>query len=142
MLPERDSRLVRAAVAAIEASEPLAERELQGLWIFGSRARGTATPDSDLDLALLTRPPLGLERARLMELAARAAGCEVDVVDLASAAPALAWEVLTSGRLLIERNEPAVMEFLRRARFAAEDAAQRDRMVLLAQVGQVGGRTR
>lgn len=133
---------IRSALEAILDSGPMRERELIAAYLFGSHARDLGTAASDIDLALLTRPPLGLERTRLMDVGARAAGCEVDVVDLASAPPELAWEVLTTGRLLLEGDEERLSEFLRRARFAAEDAAQRDRMVLLAQVGSVGGRTR
>lgn len=57
-----------------------------------------------------------------------------------AAAPAiLAWEIVTTGRLVVENDALALEEFLRRTRYAAEDEEQRARMVLLAQVGQVGG---
>lgn len=140
MLPGPDP--LRSALEAIQASDPMRERKLIAAYLFGSQARDQGTAASDIDLGLLTRPPLGLERARLMDIAARAAGREVDVVDLGTAPPELAWEVLTTGRLLLEGDEHELSQFLRHARFAAEDAAQRDRMVLIAQVGSVGGRTR
>lgn len=60
------------------------------------------------------------------------------MIDLATAAPILTWEVLTTGRLMFEGDALRVEEFVRRARFAAEDAEQRDRMVLLAQVDGFG----
>jgi hypothetical protein len=44
--------------------------------------------------------------------------------------------------LVLENNAELVESFVRRARYAAEDAEQRSRMVLLAQVGLVGGRSR
>jgi predicted nucleotidyltransferase len=141
-VPPESSGAVRAALDALLAADCVKARDVAAVWLFGSRARGSDTEGSDVDLAVLASPALGLERARLMELVARAARCEVDVVDLAEAPPALAWEVVTTGRLLVERDERAVEAFVRNARFAAEDAAQRDRMVLLAQVGRVGGRTR
>lgn len=38
------------------------------VWVFGSRVKGTAKPYSDLDLALITRQPLSLDKtARLKE---------------------------------------------------------------------------
>jgi predicted nucleotidyltransferase len=127
--------LVARALALLEEENVLPARRVHGVWIFGSRVRGTAHPASDLDLALLCEPALDLDRFRLMDMLARRLGCEVDVIDLRSAAPTLTWEVLTTGRLVLETDALRVEEFVRRARFAAEDAEQRDRMILLAQIG-------
>lgn len=78
---------------------------LDTLWLFGSEARGTARPDSDMDLAaLFRRRPTGLEvletRAELGELLRR----EVDLVDLDQASPILGMQVLKNGRLLIDHH--------------------------------------
>jgi predicted nucleotidyltransferase len=118
-----------------EAATP---RRVDGVWLFGSCARGTATSESDIDLAVLCEPALELARVRLMDSLGRALSRNVDLIDLATAPPTLTWEVLTTGRLLFVDNAPRVEEFLRRARFAAEDAEQRDRMVLLAQIDGLG----
>jgi predicted nucleotidyltransferase len=120
----------------------LAERRVLGIWLFGSHAQGRANPDSDVDLAILCEPPLGMDRTRAMDAVGRELGADVDVVDLATTSPALAWEVVTTGRLVHEVDERAVEQFVRQARFAAEDWEQRNRMILLAQVGHVGGATR
>ena len=61
------------------------------------------------------------------------------MIDLATAAPALAWEVVTTGRLVRELDVRAVERFVRDARYAAEDAWKRDRMIVLAAAGTVGG---
>jgi predicted nucleotidyltransferase len=37
--------------------------ELEGIWLLGSRANGTARPDSDWDLLAFARPP-GFQRLR------------------------------------------------------------------------------
>ena len=42
--------------------------------------------------------------------------------------------MITTGRLVVERDELAVEEFVRRARWDAEDEEQRNRMILLAQI--------
>lgn len=68
----------------------------------------------------------------------RALSHDVDVIDLATATPILTWEELTTGRLVFEGDAVRVEEFTRRARFAAEDAEQRERMVLLAQIDDAG----
>jgi predicted nucleotidyltransferase len=120
----------------------MAGRKVLGVWLFGSHAQERARADSDVDLAILCEPPLGLNRTRAMDAVGRELGADVDVIDLATTSPALAWEVLTTGRLVHETDERAVEHFVRQARFAAEDWEQRNRMILLAQVGQVGGAMR
>jgi predicted nucleotidyltransferase len=118
----------------------LGSRRLRAVWLFGSHARGEPGPESDLDLALLCDPPLGLERTRLMDQIGRELGRDVDVIDLATASPTLAWEILTSGRLVVENDELGTEAFLRRTRYAAEDEARRNRMIVLAQAPRVGSR--
>ena len=134
--------LVSRAVTALLDAPAIAGRRVCGVWIFGSVARGEDRPDSDIDLAVLCEPALGLERAIVMDQVGRIVGRDVDLVDLRTAPPALAWEILTTGRLVDERDELAVEGFVRAARYAAEDDEQRSRMILLAQVGQVGGADR
>src|ERR1700733_15158890 len=123
--------LVERALTAVLEAEPLRQRKVQGVWVFGSRARGDAGAESDVDLAVLCTPALGFERAVVMDRAGNAVGCDVDVIDLRAAPPTLAWEVVTSGRLVVEGDELEVERFVRAARFAAEDAEQRNRMIVL-----------
>lgn len=132
------SRQTDIAVERLAACPALRDRKLQGIWIFGSHGRGEARPDSDLDLGVLCDPPLGLDVTRLIDQLGRALGAEVDVVDLATTSATLAWEILTSGRLVLEADERAVEEFLRRTRYAAEDEASRNRMIVLAQARRLG----
>ena len=124
------------------ASARLQGRRVIACWAFGSRARGEGRADSDVDLAVLCEPTLGLERTRIMDIVGREVGVDVDVIDMGSAPPVLKWEVITTGRLLVERDELAVEDFVRRARWEAEDDEQRNRMILLAQTADAGGTTR
>ncbi|MBI2388266.1 MAG: nucleotidyltransferase domain-containing protein [Deltaproteobacteria bacterium] len=133
---------VRRAVDALTAAPELVGRALHAVWLFGSRARGAAHEGSDVDLAVLCSPVLGNDRFALADRVASAAGVEVDVIDLATANAPLAWEVVTTGRILLERDDEAVERFVRQARFAAEDAARRHRMIVLATAGEVGGARR
>lgn len=50
--------MVRAIVREVDPEE---------IWLFGSRARGQAGPDSDVDLLVIEREPFGPERSRLQE---------------------------------------------------------------------------
>ena len=98
--------------AIVRILEPLG---IEALWVFGSIARGTPRPDSDVDLGALFggRPDpdamLGA-RADLAELLGR----EVDLVDLEVVSPILAFQVVKEGRLIHEKGP------LRRVRFVAE----------------------
>jgi predicted nucleotidyltransferase len=133
--------LVDRAAQAMLASAPLQGRRVIACWAFGSRARGAGRADSDVDLAVLCEPTLGLERTRIMDIVGCEIGVDVDVIDMGSAPAVLKWEVITTGRLLVERDELAVEDFVRRARWEAEDDEQRNRMILLAQTTDAGGTT-
>jgi len=76
-----------------------------------------------------------------MDIVGREIGVDVDVIDMGSAPPVLKWEVITTGRLLVERDEVAVEDFVRRARWEADDDEQRNRMILLAQTAGARGTT-
>lgn len=98
--------------ALVRILEPLG---LEALWVFGSVARGTPRPDSDVDLGGLFRTAPGLDallgaRADLAALVGR----EVDLLDLEAVSPILAFQVVRHGRLIHEKG-PA-----RRVRFVAE----------------------
>lgn len=75
------------------------------VYLFGSQAQGQAQPDSDLDIAVLgTAPyhPWGL--FTLAQELAAILSTEVDLVDLASAAPPLRAQVLAQGRRVFCAN--------------------------------------
>ncbi|HEX9733709.1 MAG TPA: nucleotidyltransferase domain-containing protein [Thermoanaerobaculia bacterium] len=100
-----------------------AVREIPGiaaLVVFGSRARGTARPDSDLDIAFLPiagyRPPPGLAnnlRIRIMvALSHLAPEGRVDAVPLDQAPATLRQRVMEHGRMVLCRD-PAAWKALR-----------------------------
>jgi len=67
--------------------------------VFGSRARGTATPSSDLDLAV--HAP-GLDPLHLGADLSRATGLEVDIVPLEDAGVPLLARIVREGILVHE----------------------------------------
>ena len=85
---------------------------LVALWLFGSQATGRARSDSDVDLAALfvARPDV----LAIVDAAADLEGLlhrSVDLVDLSRASPALARQVLRSGRLILDHNPSARFRF-------------------------------
>lgn len=98
--------------AVVRVLEPLG---VEALWVFGSVARGTPRPDSDVDLGGLFHTPPDLDallgaRADLAAIVGR----EVDLVDLEAVSPILAFQVVKDGRLIHEKTPD------RRVRFVAE----------------------
>jgi predicted nucleotidyltransferase len=129
-------------LSALGTAPSLGRHRVLGVWLFGSEERGEARAGSDVDLGILCDPPLGVDRPVLMDELATMLDRQVDVIDLAVASPILAWEIVTSGRVIREDDALALERFLRRARYEAEDADQRNRMIVLAQTGRVGDRLR
>jgi len=93
----------------------LATRDLavDVLWLYGSRAKGTASSSSDFDLAVAFRdmPSEHLERRLRPELLAQdwsdALGLnseQISVADINQVAVPLAYAIVTSGQVLFVRS--------------------------------------
>lgn len=107
-----------AGPRAEEATAALSRDPLVRLvFLFGSAADPEADTVRDVDLAVLTDPPLSLdEPLRLRADAVAAAGGPVDLVSLNDAGVVLAWEVADSGRCLFADAPEAETGFVVRAR--------------------------
>ena len=100
---------IRAALSECDAS-------IVAAWIFGSLARGTARPDSDVDVAVLRRTddaprrladlPLDLE-----DRLGRRAGRAVQVTDAGRAPADLVHRVLRDGVLVLDRDRALRIRF-------------------------------
>jgi predicted nucleotidyltransferase len=80
--------------------------------VFGSRGRGTARADSDLDVAIggLSTPLATLELGDLIGRLEVATGHEVDLVLLDEAGPGLAWRVFKDGVVVLERDPASLAD--------------------------------
>ncbi len=89
-------------------------------WLFGSVARGTSRPDSDVDVAVLLErdppPTLDASAAAMGGDIEAAIGLPVDLVILNRAPVDLIHRVLRDGVLLVERDRNARVRFEVRAR--------------------------
>ena len=102
-----------------------ARTDVTAAYLFGSAARGTARPTSDVDIAVLfeTPQPPTLDAPRFViegELE-RALGKPVDLVVLNDAPVDLRIRVLRDGRLLVDRAPAARIAFEVRTRNEAFD---------------------
>jgi uncharacterized protein len=96
--------------------------ELDAIWVFGSEAAGTAREESDIDIALLTQPAPSIDiLAKAKAELSDALGREVDLIDLRRASPILAYQVLKSGVLVVDRNPRRTVDFVASAPARRED---------------------
>lgn len=85
---------------------------LIALYRFGSQAKGTARPDSDIDLAILARDPIpNIRRFEIAQELAAQLHLDVDLVDLRTASTVMRMQVLSTGTCLDAPDEPAHREF-------------------------------
>ena len=89
--------------------------EVSAVYLFGSRARDDASPESDVDLGVLLRgpaPPRLRGVARDLEAAAeRATKLPVEAVVMNTAPADLVHRILRDGVLLLDRDRPARLRF-------------------------------
>jgi len=82
------------------------------LYRFGSQAKGTARPDSDVDLAILSREPIpNLRRFELAQELATQLHRDVDLVDLRTASTVMRMQVISSGECLFKVSDRLQGEF-------------------------------
>jgi predicted nucleotidyltransferase len=98
--------------------------------LFGSVARGEAGPESDLDLAVATTKPLGVEaRLTLVERLAEASGRPVDLVELGSVGEPLLGEILAAGVRLWGSDDAMAELVIRHLREQADFLPYRRRIL-------------
>jgi len=99
-----DSRLIEYIREAVP--------DLIALYRFGSQAKGTSRPDSDVDLAVLTRDPIpNLRRFELAQELAIRLHRDVDLVDLRTASTVMRMQVISTGECLDAPDQSARREF-------------------------------
>ena len=116
--------------------------DLTAVYLFGSRARGTARPDSDLDLAVLVN--VQLDPTLLWELAQKLSeqvGCEVDLIDLCQASTVLQYQIITTGqRIWAHGVGPGVYEAFILSEYTHLNEARAGLLSDIHQRGRVYGR--
>lgn len=111
------SSTLREKLRAIVDTAPA---DVVAVYLYGSRARGEASPGSDIDLGVLLEgvPPSRLRStARTIESAIeKAVRIPVEAVVLNTASPDLVHRVLRDGVLVLDRDRAARIRFEVQAR--------------------------
>jgi predicted nucleotidyltransferase len=81
--------------------------DLKGVYLFGSRADGSARPDSDFDFAFLnTGTRLSDLAVHSLRLAlATSLDADVDLVDLRAASTVLQFQIISKGRRIYSSDD-------------------------------------
>jgi len=92
-------------IDGVELERICAKNDVARLRVFGSVARGTDTPDSDIDLLVEFVSPKGLlDLIGLEQELADFLGRKVDLLTPASLSPYLRERILAEARVLYERR--------------------------------------
>ncbi|HHV15111.1 MAG TPA: nucleotidyltransferase domain-containing protein [Gelria sp.] len=93
-------------------------KEILAVYLFGSYGTEFQTNLSDIDLAILVSGSVTPDLAYQLDLSAQLADIiqeeDIDVVVLNTASVVMQFEVLSTGKLLFERNHELVCDFLER----------------------------
>jgi len=112
-MTEQSQDRLAAAIAGAAESLP----EIQAAFLFGSHASGRVHPESDIDVAVLLEAdsPGGEPRSRFRRvfeaLTTHIAADRLDIVILNDAPPALAFQVLKHGKLVLVRDRTILHRF-------------------------------
>jgi predicted nucleotidyltransferase len=99
-LMSRRDPLTLASLAQVCREMVAAEPRMMAVYLFGSRAKGEARPDSDVDLAVLFAEPVGLGDLVALENGfEERLGAPVDLINVGTCDPFLALEAIRGERL-------------------------------------------
>ena len=116
--------------------------DLIALYRFGSQAKGTARPHSDIDLAVLSHNPIArLHRFELAQELATRLHRDVDLIDLRAASTVMRMQVLSTGTCLATFDDLArrTFEMYAYADYARLNEERRDILKGIAARGLVYG---
>lgn len=87
--------------------------DVQGVWLFGSEAKGQADKESDIDLAVLF--PVERDKLAMWDAAqdlSVALHRDVDLVDLRQASTVLQYQIVSTGRCIYSADNLVTENFM------------------------------
>ncbi len=118
---------------------------LDAVYLFGSRARGAARADSDLDVAVLADTPYAMKT--LWDVGAKLANevhCDVDLLDMRSASTVMQHQILATGkRFWVRPSKQPQVDAFERLTFRKKwdlDIMRAKQLEHVKETGQIYGR--
>jgi predicted nucleotidyltransferase len=128
--PAASAQALQAGLAEFAASDP----RILALYLFGSRAQGDATEQSDVDVGILFQQPVTLRDVlRLEDALEQRLGLPVDLVDAGHASAFLALDIIRGERVFCtdeDRCDEFDLYVMRRAGDLAPFERERRRLLL------------
>lgn len=91
------------------------ESQLKLAMLYGSAASGSLRPESDVDIAILLNQPLTAEqKVRLSAKLENVVHRQVDLVDLFALSGTILQQILSKGRVLMQKNPEEFTQLLKR----------------------------
>lgn len=92
--------------------------------LYGSAAEGRVRPDSDVDVAVARKRPMGFEeRLAIYETIGKHVKKSVDVVDLREAGDFFLSQILRTGKVLVCRDPELLVNLAKKVIYFNEDMA-------------------
>jgi len=80
-------------------------QDLSGIYLFGSFVNEQATPESDMDIAFLTRQKISpIKKWEIQEELASLIGKDIDLIDIKNSSVILRTEIIENGKRIFEGN--------------------------------------
>lgn len=112
--------------------------EAKAVYLFGSRAAGSAVRSSDVDLAVLASKPVDSGRlARAREALAERLRCDVDLIDLTRSSTVMQAQVIATSRLLRDAD-PLFREQFEMCAYSAYARLNEERRGILDRIEREG----
>ncbi|MFN3344522.1 MAG: type VII toxin-antitoxin system MntA family adenylyltransferase antitoxin [Chloroherpetonaceae bacterium] len=106
MTEEEQDRIVS------ELTRELAPNKVLGIYLYGSRADGTARAESDWDIGVLTETPTdAVQRWEAAQTLALKLNADVDLVDLRQCSTVMRFQIAGKGRRIYTANRLACETF-------------------------------
>lgn len=97
----KDTALLKSQIAKVIQKSPISDK-ISAVYIFGSYAKNQQNPNSDLDVLVVLKEPVGFDFIRLEYALEDQLGLKIDLLTQSAISPYLIDEINQSKQLVYE----------------------------------------